>query len=65
MSFKSLICDAPAKLFVTLSKGHAGYDSCMKCEIYEKGPRTGDYSTQKPYFPDVDCTERTDDDYVN
>lgn len=26
-----IICDAPAKSFITKTKGHTGYNSCTKC----------------------------------
>lgn len=29
----SIICDAPAKSFITYTKGHSGYASCTKCYI--------------------------------
>ncbi|KAB0801046.1 hypothetical protein PPYR_00215 [Photinus pyralis] len=29
----AIICDVPAKSFITFTKGHSGYNSCSKCHI--------------------------------
>lgn len=34
IKIKGFICDAPAKSYITFTKGHSGYYSCTKC--YEK-----------------------------
>ncbi|KYM97711.1 hypothetical protein ALC62_11613 [Cyphomyrmex costatus] len=45
---KAFICDAPAKSFITYTKGHTGYCSCTKC--YEPGIFIND----RICFPNVD-----------
>lgn len=55
----SIICDAPAKSFITLTKGHTGYFSCPKCTI------EGHYIANRICFPDFDYQARTDDSFSN
>lgn len=45
----SSIADAPAKSFVTATKGHTGYFSCFKCTI------EGEYMNGRMCFPDINC----------
>lgn len=45
---KAFICDAPAKSFITYTKGHSGYYSCTKC--YERGT----YINDRVCFPNTD-----------
>lgn len=49
----SIICDAPAKAFVTLTKGHSGYFSCAYCET------EGEYMNGRLRFPELRCRKRT------
>lgn len=55
----SIICDAPAKSFITLPKGHTGYLSCSKCTI------EGDFIANRICFPSFDYQIRTDDSFSN
>lgn len=56
-----IICDSlsPAKSFIILIKGHAGYFSCPKCTI------AGKYIANRMCFPNYDCEKRTDDSFCN
>ena len=56
---KGFVCDAPAKSFVKCIKGHTGYFSCSKCH------QEGQFTNNKMFFPDIDFTLRTDDDFLN
>lgn len=49
VSIHSIICDAPAKSFITLIKGHTDYFSCSKCTI------EGEFIANRICFPDFDC----------
>ncbi|KAJ8966529.1 hypothetical protein NQ317_007175 [Molorchus minor] len=54
----SFICDAPAKSFITYTKGHSGYASCTKCKI------EGDYICNRICFIEIDTNNlRTDQDF--
>lgn len=50
---KALVCDAPARSFVMMTKGHSGYNGCPKCCV------EGAYIGGKVVFPDSDCPLRT------
>jgi hypothetical protein len=54
-----LLFDAVAKANVLQIKGHSGYYSCFKCKA------ESEYLNGKMCFPDVNFTERTDDDFIN
>jgi len=55
-----IICDAPAKSFITKTKGHTGYNSCTKC------CQNGEYLIGRICFPKVkNYTLRTDDRFIN
>lgn len=55
-----IICDAPAKSFITKTKGHTGYNSCTKC------CQNGEYLIGRICFPNVkNNTLRTDDGFIN
>lgn len=54
----SIICDVPAKSYVTMTKGHAGYNSCTKCKV------TGESRGRRMCFPDLGALERTDSEYA-
>ncbi|KAJ8915365.1 hypothetical protein NQ315_008252 [Exocentrus adspersus] len=41
----AFVCDAPAKSFITYTKGHSGYSSCTKCYI------EGDNINRRVCFP--------------
>jgi hypothetical protein len=53
----SIICDAPAKLFVLKVKGHNGYSSCTKC-ITE-----GSFINGKMCFPEKTAQLRRNEDF--
>jgi hypothetical protein len=53
VSIHSLIADAPAKSFVTATKGHTDYFSCVKCTT------EGEYIDRRMCFPDINCRRRT------
>lgn len=53
IKFNVLICDAPAKAFITYVKGHTGYHGCSKC-IQE-----GEFINCVT-FSELGCTLRTD-----
>lgn len=55
----SIICDAPAKSFITLTKGHTGYNSCPKCTT------EGNFIANRICFPNFDGQKRTDDSFRN
>lgn len=58
MKLNVIICDVPAKAFITYTKGHAGYDSCSKCTV------EGDYVANRMCFAETgSLTLRTDHDY--
>jgi len=59
ISIHSIICDAPAKSFITLTKGHTGYFSCPKCTI------EGDFIANRICFPNFDYQARTNDSFSN
>ncbi|XP_070396658.1 uncharacterized protein [Dermacentor albipictus] len=53
----SVICDAPARAFVTMTKGHGGYSGCAKCTV------EGSYINGKVVFCDMECPLRTDESF--
>lgn len=55
----SIICDAPAKSFITLTKRHTGYFSYPKCKI------EGEFIANRICFPDFDWQKRTDASFYN
>ncbi|CAI6352292.1 unnamed protein product [Macrosiphum euphorbiae] len=52
-------CDAPAKSFVTKTKGHSGFYSCPRCDI------EGIYYENRVCFPGIKGNSRTHIDFVN
>lgn len=59
MNINAILCDAPAKSFITYTKGHTGYFSCSKC-IQE-----GDFVHNRIIFPEINNILRTDDSFKN
>ncbi|XP_072760814.1 LOW QUALITY PROTEIN: uncharacterized protein [Anoplolepis gracilipes] len=55
----AILCDAPAKSFITFTKGHTGYFSCFKC--VQEGARVNN----RVIFPEINSTLRTDDSFKN
>ncbi|XP_074109308.1 uncharacterized protein LOC141534064 [Cotesia typhae] len=56
---RAVICDSPARAFVTYTKGHGGFYGCGKC-IQE-----GEYSDHRMLFLDMDAPLRTDSNFIN
>jgi len=54
---KAIICDSPARSFVTCTKGHNGYFGCSKCIV------EGDYENRRMLFLDHNCPLRTDESF--
>lgn len=59
ITLNAILCDAPAKSFITYTKGHTGYFSCTKC-IQE-----GDFVKNRVVFPEIHNTLRTNDTFKN
>lgn len=57
-SIKGFICDAPAKSFVSYTKGHTGFYSCTKCM------QKGTYIKGRTCFPKTNCKKRTDLNFI-
>uniref|UniRef100_A0A6P7GDN4 Uncharacterized protein LOC114341007 n=1 Tax=Diabrotica virgifera virgifera TaxID=50390 RepID=A0A6P7GDN4_DIAVI len=58
IKINSIVCDVPAKAFITYTKGHSGYASCSKCTI------EGEFINNRICFPDVTGLNlRTDQDF--
>lgn len=59
VSINAIVCDAPARSFITFTKGHTGYFSCSRCL------QEGDFSNSRVIFPRTDCTLRTDETFLS
>jgi len=59
VSIHSIVCDAPAKSFITFTKGYTGYFSCSKCTI------EGEFIANRVCFLDFNCPNRTDISFRN
>lgn len=59
VSLRAIICDSPARAFVTATKGHNAYFGCNKCTV------EGDYRNHRMLFLELDAPLRTDEDFVN
>lgn len=57
--FKGFTLDIPAKKYVLSTKGHAGYDCCLVCDIH------GQLSNKTVYFPGEGKNLRSDEDFIN
>lgn len=55
VEIRAVICDSPARSFVTCTKGHNGYFGCSKCTI------EGDYINHRMLFLHNNCSLRTDE----
>ena len=53
----AIVCDTPAKSFITYTKGHNGYFGCSKCT------QEGDFVCRRMTFPEINCHLRTDDSF--
>ena len=54
VELSSVICDAPARMFVRQVKGHSGYYGCDKCS------QRGCYCAGRMTFPELDAHLRSD-----
>lgn len=59
VSIRAVLCDAPARAFVTCTLGHNGFFACTKCEV------EGDYINNKMAFLKEDAQLRTDESFKN
>lgn len=59
VSINAIVCDTPARSFITFTKGHTGYFSCSKCM------QEGDFVKNRVIFPEFDNTLRTDNTFKN
>lgn len=59
VTLNAILCDAPAKSFITYTKSHTGYFSCSKC-IQE-----GDFVRNRVVFLETDSMVRTDETFKN
>lgn len=59
-SLCALVCDAPARSYVTKVKGHGGYYGCSKCETKGRYYRVDRTKKGRVVFPEVDAILRTD-----
>lgn len=59
VQINALICDAPAKSYVTCTKGHTGYHGCSKCT------QEGDFFKNRMTFPETANVLRTDSSFIN
>jgi len=57
VSINAIVCDAPARSFITFTKGHTGYFACSRC-IQE-----GDFVRNRVTFPETHCTLRSNDTF--
>ncbi|KAF4520588.1 hypothetical protein B566_EDAN005999 [Ephemera danica] len=55
----SYVCDAPARAFITNTKGHNAYHGCYKCEV------EGEYIQNRVVFDEMDARRRTDESFKN
>lgn len=53
---KGIVCDAPARTFVTCTKNHSGYFGCNKC--VQEGEHINSV-----IFPEFNCLLRTDESF--
>ncbi|KAB0804458.1 hypothetical protein PPYR_01428 [Photinus pyralis] len=59
VQLNAIICDAPARSYISGVKGHNGYFGCSKC-IQE-----GDYVDNRMTFPEISSVLRTDESFRN
>ncbi|CAH1103751.1 unnamed protein product [Psylliodes chrysocephalus] len=57
INISHIVCDAPARAYITCTKSHTGYHGCSKC-IQE-----GEFKLNRMTFPDPNSTPRTDDSF--
>lgn len=59
VSINAILCDAPAKSFITYMKGHTGYFACSKCT------QEGAFVCNRITFPETVNNLRTDNTFKN
>ncbi|XP_048515587.1 uncharacterized protein LOC125502070 [Athalia rosae] len=59
IAIRAVICDSPARAFITCAKGHTGYFGCSKCL------QEGEYRQHKMLFLDENHPLRTDSGFKN
>lgn len=59
VALKALICDAPARSFITGIKNHTGYFGCGKCTT------KGTYVENRVTFPEINADIRSDESFRN
>lgn len=59
VSINAIICDAPAKAFITGVKGHTAYFGCSKCI------RDGDFFDNRVVYLEIDSELRTGASFKN
>lgn len=59
VSLNEILCDAPARSFITCSKGHTGYFACPKCV------QEGEFVQHRVVYLETQNTLRTDDIFKN
>lgn len=57
VTFKAIICDAPARTFVLCTKGHNAFSGCPKCTVY------GESLSNRTVFLDAAAPCRTDESF--
>lgn len=57
VELKGIVCDAPARSFLTNTKGHTGYFGCPRC-ITE-----GDHINDRMCYPEINAAKRTNDSF--
>ncbi|KAK4877587.1 hypothetical protein RN001_010093 [Aquatica leii] len=59
IKIRSFVCDAPARAYITCTKGHNAYFGCGKC------CQEGVYLENRVIFPETNSKLRTDTDFLN
>jgi len=59
INIRAIICDAPARAYVTCTKSHNGHFACGKCTV------TGESINRRMTFLDINALLRTDIDFSN
>ena len=59
VKIRAVICDSPARSFVTCTKSHNGYYGCGKCR------EEGDYKDHRMLFLNINAALRTDQNFID
>lgn len=59
INIRAVICDAPARAYVTCTKSHNGHFACGKCTV------KGENINRRMTFLDISAPLRTDIDFIN